>query len=157
MHRRPEPGAESFFNFQLRTGAVQRLKSFAVRRQTNVHTRSLCLALAVGYELHQEAFAARLAILRVEVHAGRRILKDKSRPPRFAWQPAIATLLEKFKFEFQNIQQIAVIISTAHAVMDITTVCEAGHVRFVGAKATKENRLVLFGFRPMYWRQLTNC
>jgi hypothetical protein len=63
MDGRPEPGGQRVLNFQLRSSAVQGLKRFPARRQRNTNARSLCLARAVGNELHQQTFAAGFSVL----------------------------------------------------------------------------------------------
>jgi len=60
-------------------------------------------------ELHEEAFAAGLAILGIEIHARGRIFENKPRPPGFAGQSPVTALLEKLEFELEDVKKIAII------------------------------------------------
>jgi len=110
LDRRPEPGAQRFFKLLVGSGAIQRIESLSVRRQWNMRAWNLFLARTLRDELHQQAFLTRFAILGIKVHAGGRILKNKSWPPSFARQSSVTALLKELQLELQHIQQVAIIL-----------------------------------------------
>jgi hypothetical protein len=74
-----------------------------------MNARNLFLARVLWHELHQEAFAARFAILGAKVHASGGILENKPCPPGFARQSPVPALLKKLQLELQHVQQVAII------------------------------------------------
>jgi len=143
-----EPSAQRFFKLLVSPGTVQRIESLSVRRQWDMRARNLFLARALRDELHQQAFLTRFAILGVKVHAGGRILENKSGPPSLAGQSSVTALLKELQFELQHIQQVAIIlchkltvhqfpsISQHDAVIGITVWSESHHALIIGANAT---------------------
>ena len=106
----PEQGAERFLKLLVSPSTVQRIESLSVRRQWNMRAWNLFLARTLRDELHQEAFLTRFAILGVKVHAGGRILENKSWPPSLARQSSVTALLKELQLELQHIQQVAIIL-----------------------------------------------
>src|SRR6202166_968468 len=82
----PEPSGERFLTLLLCPCAVQRRDSLSGRRQWDMNTWNLFRARVLWDELHQEAFAAGLAVLVLgaKVHASGGILENKPWPPGFA-------------------------------------------------------------------------
>src|SRR5208282_1266132 len=110
VDRRPEPSTQRFFELLVSSSAIQRIESLSVRRQWDMCAWNLFLARALRDELHQEALFTRFAILGVKVHAGGRILENKSWPPSFPRQSSVTTLLKELQLELQHIQQVAIIL-----------------------------------------------
>jgi hypothetical protein len=61
--------------------------------------------------MHQNAIAARSAILfATVVHASKRVFEDILRSPRHLRRTTIAPVFEEFELEFQNFQEVTLIL-----------------------------------------------
>jgi len=83
LNRSPQPLANFFFDFMLRTLTVEEIQCVARQVEGNVPARDSCGLHLKRYQVHQNTVAARLAVVfSVVVQTGRRVFKNIERPRR---------------------------------------------------------------------------
>jgi hypothetical protein len=104
-----QPTGKSLFEFHLRPGPVKVIYRFPGFIKRNEPARRTLPSKLRWHKLHQWTFGAGVgpgSIIGIE--AGRGILEDIGSPPRRAWRPPVATLLEKAQLELKYLEDVSV-------------------------------------------------
>ena len=105
-----QPTGKSLFEFHLRAGPVEVIHRFSGFSQRNEPARRTLTSKRSGHKLHQWTLGAGMGPGGiVEIEAGRGILEDIGSPPRRAWRPPVATLLEKAQLELKYFEDVSVV------------------------------------------------
>lgn len=107
---RPQPASDHLFDFHLVPIPIERIQRFTRRVEWDVTAGDLLGAEFRRHELNQDTIRAWHGIFRgIEIHAGWGVFENKLRSPYGPWRTPIAPIFKKFKFGFQDFQEVALI------------------------------------------------
>jgi hypothetical protein len=96
-----EPRHNLLFDLALLVIAIQRVQRLTRCIERNVPARDFRRAKLRWYQINKNTITARNTIFfGIVVHARRRVLENKLRPPRRPWRTFIPSIFEEYEFKF---------------------------------------------------------
>src|SRR5215831_3760180 len=111
FNRGPQPVFDRFFDLLLIAMTVEGVECLMGCIERNVPAGNLFRAAIGWHKVHENTITAWTGTLSgIVVHAGKGVFENVLRSPGCLGRTPIASLLEKFEFKFQNLEEVALIL-----------------------------------------------
>lgn len=109
-NRSAQPFADFLFNLTLLAATIERIQRLTCCVKWNVPAGNLFRTAIEGYQVHQNAIAARPPIVSgVIIHARGRVFENIQRSPRRLGRTPVTSVFEKLQFKLEDFQKVSFI------------------------------------------------